>query len=422
MKLLIAPFLLLILLTAQAQRLPDRLYSSTINAVKLFQENNQFSQPIIHLNSGDQLELHFDDLVDYPQNYFYSYELCNSDWTPANVNAFDFIKGFNQVRINQYRVASITTMKYVHYQALLPERNSIPILSGNYLLKVYKDGDTSKLAFTKRILVVDKKVSIGAQIQVPFDNQLSHSHQKLQFSVEARALNLMSPQQLKVVVLQNNRWDDAVVNKQPIFIKENIYEFNGEMDYLFQAGKEFRWADLQSFHFESDRIAKVDRTEEPFKIYLKPDQARNNFAYINFADRNGYTEINTTESVNPWWQTDYAWVHFSFIPPGKQALQGKSVHLIGELTGNQISDSSLMEFSSSEGGYIKNLFLKQGYYSYAYVTKDKKEPDAPSDVSITEGNYWETENEYSILVYYRSLNGRHDELVGIASVNSRFGR
>ena len=232
----------------------------------------------------------------------------------------------------------------------------------------------------------------------------------------------MSPQQLKVVVLQNNRWDDAVVNKQPIFIKENIYEFNGEMDYLFQAGKEFRWADLQSFRFESDRIAKVDRTEEPFKIYLKPDQARNNFAYINFADRNGYTEINTTESVNPWWQTDYAWVHFSFIPPGKQALQGKSVHLIGELTGNQISDSSLMEFSSSEGGYIKNLFLKQGYYSYAYVTKDKKEPDAPSDVSITEGNYWETENEYSILVYYRSLNGRHDELVGIASVNSRFGR
>ena len=89
MKLLIALFLLLILLTAQAQRLPDRLYSSTINAVKLFQENNQFSQPIIHLNSADQLELHFDDLVDYPQNYFYSYELCNSDWTPANVNAFD---------------------------------------------------------------------------------------------------------------------------------------------------------------------------------------------------------------------------------------------------------------------------------------------------------------------------------------------
>jgi hypothetical protein len=422
MKLFIITFCLFILIAAQAQRLPDKIYSSTINGVKLFQQNNQSSQPILQLNSGDQLELHFDDLVSYPKNYFYTYELCNADWTPANVSVFDYLKGFNQMRISSYRVASIAAMKYVHYQVQLPERNAIPILSGNYLLKVYRDGDTSKLAFTKRLMVVDKLVSIGAQIQVPYDNQLARTHQKLQFSVEVKALNLLSPQQIKVVALQNNRWDDAIVNKQPVFIKENILEYNGEMDYLFQAGKEFRWADLQSFRFESDRIAKVDRAEEPNTVYMKPDLARNNFAYINFVDRNGYTEINSSESVNPWWQGDYAWVHFSFIPPGKQAISGKSVHMIGEITGNQISDSSLMQFNSLEGAYTKKLLLKQGYYSYAYVTKDIHEANAPSDVSITEGNYWETENQYTILVYYRSLSGRHDELVGIAAVNSRFGR
>jgi hypothetical protein len=422
MKSFIITFCLFILTAAQAQRLPDKIYSSTINGVKLFQQNNQSSQPILQLNSGDQLELHFDDLVSYPKNYFYTYELCNADWTPANVSVFDYLKGFNQMRISSYRVSSIAAMKYVHYQVQLPERNAIPILSGNYLLKVYRDGDTSKLAFTKRLMVVDKLVSIGAQIQVPYDNQLARTHQKLQFSVEVKALNLLSPQQIKVVALQNNRWDDAIVNKQPVFIKENILEYNGEMDYLFQAGKEFRWADLQSFRFESDRIAKVDRAEEPNTVYMKPDLARNNFAYINFVDRNGYTEINSSESVNPWWQGDYAWVHFSFIPPGKQAISGKSVHMIGEITGNQISDSSLMQFNSLEGAYTKNLLLKQGYYSYAYVTKDTHQANALSDVSITEGNYWETENLYTILVYYRSLSGRHDELVGIASVNSRFGR
>ncbi len=422
MKTFIIAICLFILTTANSQRLPDRIYSSTINGVKLFQQNNQFSQPLLQLNSGDQLELHFDDLVAYPKNYFYTYVLCNADWTPANVSVFDYLKGFNQMRISSYRVASIAAMKYVHYQVQLPERNAIPIMSGNYLLKVYRDGDTSKLAFTKRLMVVDKQVSIGAQIQVPYDNQLARTHQKLQFSVEVKALNLLSPQQIKVVAIQNNRWDDAIVNKQPVFIKENILEYNGEMDFLFQAGKEFRWADLQSFRFESDRIAKVDRAEEPNTVYMKPDLARNNFAYINFVDRNGYTEINSSESVNPWWQGDYAWVHFSFIPPGKQAISGKSVHMIGEITGNQISDSSLMQFNSLEGAYTKNLLLKQGYYSYAYVTKDTHQANTLSDVSITEGNYWETENLYTILVYYRSLSGRHDELVGIASVNSRFGR
>lgn len=406
----------------QAQRLPDRIYSPTINGVKLFQQNNQYSQPILRLNSGEQLELHFDDLVATPKNYFYTYELCNADWTPANVTVFDYLKGFTQMRISQYRIASIAAMKYVHYQVMLPERNATPIMSGNYILKVFRDGDTSKLAFTKRLMVVDKQVSIGAQVQVPYDNQLARTHQKLQFSVETRELNLLSPQQVKVVAVQNNRWDDAIVNKQPVFIKGNLLEYNGEMDFLFPAGKEYRWADLMSFRFESDRIARIERTQEPNTVYIKPDLVRSSFAYINFADRNGYTEINASESINPWWQGDYAWVHFSFVPPAKQAFPGKSVHMIGEVTGNQISDSSLMHFSTLEGAYTKDLLLKQGYYSYTYALKDNRETGLPADVSIPEGNYWETENEYTIFVYYRSLSGRHDELVGIATINSRLGR
>lgn len=406
----------------QAQRLPDRIYSPTINSVKLFQQNNQYSQPILRLNSGEQLELHFDDLVATPKNYFYTYELCNADWTPANVTVFDYLKGFNQMRISQYRIASIAAMKYVHYQVLLPERNATPIMSGNYILKVFRDGDTSKLAFTKRLMVVDKQVSIGAQVQVPYDNQLARTHQKLQFSVETKELNLLSPQQVKVVAVQNNRWDDAIVNRQPVFIKGNLLEYNGEIDYLFPAGKEYRWADLMSFRFESDRIARVERTQEPNTVYIKPDVVRSNFAYINFADRNGYTEINASESINPWWQGDYAWVHFSFVPPAKQAFPGKSVYMIGEITGNQISDSSLMHFSTLEGAYTKDLLLKQGYYSYTYGLKDNREQGLAADVTIPEGNYWETENEYTIFVYYRSLSGRHDELVGIATINSRLGR
>lgn len=410
------------ILFALAQRLPDRIYSPTINGVKLFQQNNQFSQPILYLNSGDQLELHFDDLVATPKNYFYTYELCNADWTPANVTVFDYLKGFNQMRISQYRIASIASMKYVHYQVMLPERNAIPIMSGNYLLKVFRDGDTAKLAFTKRLMVVDKHVSIGARILVPYDNELARTHQKLQFSVETKELNLLSPQQVKVVAMQNNRWDDAIINKQPVFIKGNLLEYNGEIDYLFPAGKEYRWADLMSFRFESDRIARIDRIQEPNTVYMKPDLVRSSFAYLNFADRNGYTEINASESINPWWQGDYAWVHFSFVPPGKQAIAGKSVHIIGEITGNQISDSSLMRFNTLEGAYTKDLLLKQGYYSYTYALKDNQEPSAAADISLTDGNYWETENEYTILFYYRSLSGRHDELVGIATINSRLGR
>jgi len=108
--------LLFVAIDLSAQRLPDHIYAPTIKGVKLFQQNNQLSQPILQLNSADQLELHFDDLVNYPKNYFYTYELCNADWTPANMNVFDYIKGFNQNRISTYRVASIAAIHYIHYQ------------------------------------------------------------------------------------------------------------------------------------------------------------------------------------------------------------------------------------------------------------------------------------------------------------------
>lgn len=405
----------------QAQRLPDQVYMPAIKTVKLFQQNNQQSLPLLTLHSTDQLELHFDDMSGYARNYYYTYILCNADWTRADVNVFDYIKGFTQNRLSQYRMSSFTSSKYVHYQALLPERNCIPVKSGNYLLLVYLDADTAKPAFTRRMLIVDNKVSIGAQVQQPFDNGLLRTHQKIQFSVNTQELNVLSPQQTSVVVLQNNRWDDAVKNIQPSFIRNKVLEYNGEQDCVFSAGKEYRWADLQSFRFQSDRVDRVDKTKEPNDIFIKTDVERNNLRYLFFRDRNGWDEIATTESVNPWWQTEYANVHFTFAPARNQPYAGKNLYLLGQMTDNQVGDTSLMNYDAEKGVYTKTLLLKQGYYSYTYVTKDAKHLAAKAETALTEGNYWETENQYTILFYYRSFSSRYDELVGITTINSRNG-
>ncbi|MCW3087328.1 MAG: hypothetical protein JWQ78_714, partial [Sediminibacterium sp.] len=138
-----------------------------------------------------------------------------------------------------------------------------------------------------------------------------------------------------------------------------------------------------------------------------------------FRDRNGWDGINTTESVNPWWQGDYANVHFTFAPANNQPFAGKNVYLMGEMTGNQVGDTSKMEYDALRGVYIKTLFLKQGYYSYTYVTKDIRNPSPHADASLTDGNYWETENEYTVLFYHRPFSARHDELVAVTTINSR---
>jgi hypothetical protein len=391
-----------------------------IRTVKLFQQNNQQTLPLIRLNSSDLMELHFDDLDGYAKNYFYTIQLCNADWKPADISPFDYISGFQQNRLFQYRMSSISTTNYVHYQALLPERNCMPLKSGNYLLKVFLNGDTSQLAFTKRFMVAEDRMSVGARLLQPFDNTLLQTHQKLQFSVNMREVNVLNAQQqVKVVVLQNNRWDDAITDIQPSFIRNNMLEYNGERDCVFPAGKEYRWADLQSFRFESDRVDRIDHNERPFVVFMKPDAIRTNLRYVFFTDRNGWDQISATESINPWWQSDYAQVKFTLEPINKQPLTKQNIYLLGECTGNQVGDTSLMHFDADNGIYTKTLLLKQGYYSYIYVTKSPENVHTRSATAYTEGDFWETENEYTIFVYYRAMGGRHDELLGITSVNSR---
>ena len=137
--------LMMILFSGAIAQIPDAVYSDRIKTVQLYPYGNQLGYPIIRLNSGEQLELHFDDLDANVKNYSYTFQLCNADWTPAMLSHFDFIKGFSQVRINTYRMSSVAFTKYTHYSAMLPDRNSVPSRSGNYVVKVFLNSDTSKV-------------------------------------------------------------------------------------------------------------------------------------------------------------------------------------------------------------------------------------------------------------------------------------
>lgn len=417
-------FLLLESLSIKAQtNTVDFIYNDNIKTVQLYQQNNQTSLPIINLGSSDLLELHFDDLDGYVKNYSYTFQLCNENWDAVDLSPFDYIKGFTQNRLNQYRVSSISQVNYVHYQALLPERGSVPTKSGNYLLKVFLNGDINNIVFTKKFFVVNNIANIGVQILQPFDNSLFRTFQRVQISVNVAQLNPINPQQqVKLVVLQNNRWENVVRNIKPAFIRGNILEYNGEQDCLFESGKEYRWVDLRSFRLATERVHNINKVVIPNDIILKPDLTRSQFRYAYFKDFNGWFFISTTENINPFWQADYANVHFTFIPPNNKPIDNKDVFLIGNFTDGIPTDSTKLIYNEDEGWYEKSFLLKQGYYSYTYVTKDINNKSAKTDLSLTDGNLWETENDYTVFVYYRSVNGRHDELVGITTANSRLLR
>lgn len=411
-------FILALFIFNNAQALsPDSIYMSNIKTVRLFQNGDQLTQPIITLNGNERLELHFDDLDADVKNYYYTYQLCNYDWQPVNVGTFDYIKGFSQNRISDYRFSSVALTRYTHYRVTLPQNNSYLTKSGNYILKVYLNGDTSQVAFTKRMMVLNAKATIAAKVTQPFAPEFFHTHQKVQFNVDIKGLNSFNvSQEIKVVVLQNFRWDMAMADIKPAFIRGTTMEFNSETSGVFEGGKEWRWLDLRDFHLQSDRVLTADYNKNSTEIFLKPDFPLSGQRYVYYRDFNGRSIIEAIRGINPYFEGDYATVNFSFIPPNGSAYTNKDIYLYGQLTNYEFSDRAKMVYNPQKGKYESSLLLKQGYYDYTYVAVDK---DNPSIHQSLDGNYYETENVYTILVYYRPFTGRSDELIGVSVINSR---
>ena len=411
----------ILLLTQQiviAQTNPDVVYSTNIHTVRFHPYGDQESMAIYKLNSGDKLELHFDDMETRVKSYYYTYQLCDYNWEPVNISPFDFIKGFTQQRISNYRFSSIAYTRYTHYQAVLPDANSLPIRSGNYIVKIFLDGDTSKLVFTRALLVLDSKSSVSARVVQPFTPDTYNTYQHIKFTVNVEGLNTSNAsQQIKVVVIQNGRWNNAQGNVLPTFIRNNTLEYSNENSFVFPGGKEWRWLDLRSFRLLSERVdsANTKRTD----IYVKADVDRSGQRYAYYADLDGKYLVTTYESINPYWQGDYTNIHFKFVPPNAIAYPGKDLYLMGQLTDYQLNDSNKMNFNQEKGIYENTQFLKQGYYSYGYTLVDKSDPSKRIDM---DGNYWETENNYTILVYYKSFTDQADQLIGVAKINTRSDR
>lgn len=404
-------------LTAQVNTItPDHVYMDNIKSIKLSPAGNALQLPVINLNSSQKLALGFDDLDGNVKNYYYTLILCNTDWKPAGLNPFDYLEGFLENRIDDYHYSTLPLQKYVHYTLQIPNQDCKPTLPGNYLLKVYLNGDTSQLAFTRRLMVTTNKAIIHGKIEQPVNPKIFRTHQKIDFDISLQGINVNNPlAQIKVFILQNGRWDNAIRNLKPTFIRGDKLIYNTEDDCVFPAMKEWRWVNLRSFRLQTERVKNIENTKNAIDVYLMPDGNRSHHTYVYRRDIDGQYFPDILENgYNPAYEGDYAKVHFTFVAP--QPFAGSEVYVFGEFTNYECNKNNRMTYNGTKGTYEATLYLKQGYYNYIYGIIPNRA--AHLQTKNTEGNWWETENNYTILVYYKPLGGRSDQLIGIRTLNS----
>ena len=392
----------------------DRIYDDNIANVLLYANGNQLSDPIIELGSGDKLTLSFDDLSDQQENYKYTLIHCTSDWQTSDLSPSDYLSGYFEGDINNYKFSFNTLMPYIHYWLVFPQADIRPRLSGNYIIKVYLDngGDTTVM-FTRRFFVVEPLVSIAAKVPY-YPKNLSDFKikQQIDFTCHTPDIFRAEPEQrFKVTIRQNDRWDNAYYDLHPTSVTPNQLLFNFADGITFNSGNEPRYFDMKDYWYQSEYIRKITQLKDRYEVVLHTGYPRAGRQYETYKDNHGKMFIAARSDQNPHTEGDYANVYFSLKMP---ELKNGSVYILGELTGWQLNRFNRMTYNPKTQEYEASLFLKQGYYEYWYAFL----PDGSTQADVTpiEGSYWETRNVYRIYVYYHNRNLEYDRLVGIQKI------
>jgi len=402
-------------LTAQVVN-ADKVYDNNIVNVLLYANGNQLKDPVIELGSAGRLTLSFDDLSNRQENYKYTLIHCTSDWKTSELDPIDYLTGYLGGDITNYKFSFNTLTTYIHYQLDFPQQEMLPKLSGNYILKVYldDDGDTNTM-ITRRFFVVEPLVIVAAKVPY-YPKDLNYFKVKQQIDLTCYTPNVFSaePEQLfKINIRQNDRWDNAFWGLHPTSVTPNELQYNFTDGIVFNSGNEPRYFDMKDYWYQSEFIRSITQLKNDYKVVLHTDYPRAGGQYETYHDNHGKMFIAARSDQNPKVEGDYAEVYFSLKIP---EIKNASVYILGQLTDWQFDENSRMTYNQQTHQYEAKLFLKQGYYEYWYAVLPVG--NTQGNITPIEGSFWETQNTYTIYVYYHNRVPEYDRLVGIQKINA----
>ena len=395
-------FLITVLSFSQAEKEVSLPYN--IKTVS-FVQNGQNAIPIFQL--GDSFQLQFDDLYGNEANYYYTITHCDYDWKPSQLAKSEYLNGFDDQRVQDYTNSFNSLQVYSHYRLSFPNRLTQFRVSGNYVIKILNDD--KEVVFSKKFILYEELVSVPMQIKRARNLTVIEQKHNVEFTIKSATINFQSPlSNVKVMLMQNGKFDNAITNIKAQYTIGNdlIYKYDAETQ--FWAGNEYHFFENKDIRAANNSIAAVDTKSSIYNDHLYLDQAKANKPYTYFPDINGNYIVKNINAQNNEIEADYACIFFSLSAPNLYGT--KSIYVNGMFNNFAMSDENRMDYNAEKGIYEKALMIKQGFTNYQYVIADSKgNIDAENAV---DGNFFQTENNYFVLVYYRENNQRYDRIIG----------
>lgn len=389
----------------------DGVFDERFRTLQIAVENAPMGYPpVIGLYSDDRLVVSFDELANDRSYLRYSVVHCNADWQPSTLVDTEFLDGFNEGTVEEWDFSRATSVAYVHYRIVLPDGRFRFKVSGNYLLRVYREENADDVLLQVRFMVNESTASVTGNVDFATDIDYRDAHQQVNFAVEVSDGAMVEDlfNDLKVTVTQNGRTDNERKIGHPLRAvgKTAVYEHLRPL--IFTGGNNYRRFETVSVTVPSIGVDYLGYEDPYYHAVLQTDISRKGLPYLYDLNLHGNYLVSERDSSEPDVDADYVVTHFSLESP---RLQGKSVFIDSDFVNRRFNPESLMLYNEVTGRYERTLLLKQGAYSYQYLCVPDGQPEGST--ADIEGNRYPTRNRYLIKVYHRRRTERYDRLIAV---------
>ena len=378
----------------------------------IFKINNNSSQfPILKKDSF--MELSFDDLNASEDDYYYKISYYNYDWSDSILFKNEFIEGLDNIRVSNYENSFNTLQRYTHYKLTLPNSSTDFKLSGNYKIHIYNSND--ELQFSRRFVYLNPIISVSANVFRTRNLNYFQTHQNIKFNLTQNDLGLIQglEDNLNIIIIQNNQWSNSISGIQPQFKNNKVLKYRYDIKTSFEGGNEYLFFDTKDLRVTGPNVSFIN-LGVLYESYLYTDIPRKKFPYSFNQDINGGFQIRTViGSQNAEIEADYGWVYFTLA--ASIELPETDLFILSDFNNYEPNRDNLMSYNKTLDVYEAKILIKQGFYNYKYYanTVSGWKPN------LVSGNFFQTENSYKILVYYKAPGEIFDELIGIGETDSK---
>lgn len=396
--------------TATAVDTSTGVFDERIRTLEVRSSNDRLTTgtPMIVLGSNDAVNIDFDVLTDDREYLRYEIIHCNADWQPSTLNYLEYLDGFNEGSIDDYAFSSATTVPYVHYRLTIPNPDLTPRLSGNYYVRIYDENNPDETLLRTRFCISEQTAPISVFATSRTDVDYNRSHQQLTVTVDAERTPVADLFNDAVLVIeQNGRTDNVRRIAHPLRVSGRKMIYEHQPDLIFKAGNEYRRFETVSNQWTGMGVEAIEYHAPYYNHYLYVDQPRNETQYLYDQTLKGGFVIREYNSDHGEVDADYVVVHFALEIP---EIPNADIYIDSDIFGRRFSPETRMVYNRASGRYERAMLIKQGAYSYQYLTVAPGASEGHA--TQIEGDKYQTSNQYTILFYTRVPGERYDRLIG----------